>query len=149
MVPIHLDVLLLEQDQAIAEATANFSHLPYSNHIQDINDNTANISENIISNPFEDQNLFLKAGIHLHWALPDTLTTGKQTLEGTSFPTVPNRWLIIQSKSDAGKPAVVEKTWIVESDYIYPDGTGDLMGSTNIPFTPDPTTGGATTRLSP
>lgn len=139
MVPVHLDALLLEEDQAIAEAMANFSRLPYSNYVQDINDNTANISENIISNPFEDQNLFLKAGIHLHWALPDALTTGKQTPQGTSFPIVPNRWLI--TRSQASKPAVVEKTWIVESDYLYPDGTGDLTGSITIPFTPDPTRG--------
>ncbi|WP_293116339.1 hypothetical protein [Moorena sp. SIO4G3] len=42
----------------------------------DVNPNIANISEEIVSQPFQNQNLYLKAGIHLHWALPDALTKG-------------------------------------------------------------------------
>ncbi len=141
MVPIHLDALLLEQDQAVTEAMADFSRLPYSDRTQDVNVDIVNISEDIVSKPFEDQNLYLKAGIHLHWALPDELTKGKHTPAGTDFPAVPNRWLVIRSRRAAGGQESIEKTWIVESDYLYPDGTGDLAGSISIPFTPDPAKG--------
>ncbi len=141
MVPIHLDALLLEQDQAVVEAMADFSRLPYSNRIQDMNVDVANISEDIVSRPFEDQNLYLKAGIHLHWALPDALTKGKHTPAGTDFPAVPNRWLVRRSRRAVGGQESIEKTWVVESDYLYPDGAGDLAGSISIPFTSDPAQG--------
>ncbi|GHO90560.1 hypothetical protein KSF_006080 [Reticulibacter mediterranei] len=139
MVPIHLDALLLKQDQLLAAAMADFSRLPYSNHVQDVNAAVANISEDVLSPPFEDQNLYVKAGIHLHWALPDTLTRGKHTADGTDFPAVPNRWLVVRSRREAGKQESIEKAWVVESDYLYPDGVA--AGSISIPFSPTPAQG--------
>ncbi len=136
LVPMHLDALLLKQDQMLAAAMADFSRLPYSNHIQDLNADVANISEDIVSRPFEDQNLYVKAGLHLHWALPDTLTRGKHTADGTTFPIVPNRWLIVRSRKEAGKQESIEKTWVVESDYLAPDGVA--TGGVTIPFSPVP-----------
>lgn len=141
MVPIHLDALLLEQDQAVVEAMADFSRLPFADHSQDVNVDVVNISENIVSKPFDDQNLYLKAGIHLHWALPDALTRGKHTPAGTTFPAVPNRWLIVRSRRAVGGQESIEKIWVVESDYLYPDGTGDQAGSISVPFPPNPTQG--------
>lgn len=41
---------------------------------QDRNPNHPYLSEEILSQPFEDRSLVLKAGIHLQWALRDTLT---------------------------------------------------------------------------
>lgn len=55
MVPIHLDALVLVQDQVVASASANFSHLPYSDTTQDVNAAIANISEEIVSQPFDEQ----------------------------------------------------------------------------------------------
>jgi hypothetical protein len=55
-------------------------------------------------------------GLHLHWALPDALTVGRNRDEGTQFPAVPNRWLV--RRLDAG--GNLQKSWIVESDFLHP-----------------------------
>ncbi len=137
MVPIHLDALVLAQDQMVAGATANFARLPYSDTTQDVNAAVANISEEIVSQPFDDQNLYLKAGIHLHWSLPDALTRGWHTAAGTDFPAVPNRWLVMRSKEADGQMASVERSWVVESDYLFPDDAAEPPGSITVPFAPD------------
>lgn len=74
LVPIHLDALYLQRDTFVAEAVANFTRLPYFNGQRDVNPDIANISEDIVIEPFQDKNFNLKAGLHLHWALPDALT---------------------------------------------------------------------------
>ncbi len=129
LVPIHMDALFLAHDQLVVEAKANFARLPYFRNGQDVNADVPFLSEEILAKPFQNENLYLKAGIHLHWALSDAMT---KTIEGTSsgnFPVVPNRWLITRFR--AGKK---EKAWIVESDYLYPAGKGELSGSISYPF---------------
>jgi len=133
MIPIHLDALVLPRDQPVIEASADFSQLPYSDSVRDVNGDTAYISEEIVREPLQDENLFLQAGIHLHWSLPDALTKGSHTADGTDFPAVPNRWLVIRSG-----PNVVRKRWVVESDYLYPDGAGADSGAISFPVAPDP-----------
>jgi hypothetical protein len=135
MVPIHLDALYLNTDRSVVEAMADFSRLPYSNGAVDINPDTANLSEEILSQPFQDRRLQLKAGIHLHWALPDALTTGFQDRETRKlvFPAVPNRWLV--TRTDAASQI---KQWIVESNYLAPPDTL-RQGSISYPCETDAT----------
>jgi hypothetical protein len=135
-VPIHLDALPLGNDQTFVGPMADFTLLPYFDGARDINHDIAHISEDIVSRPFEDQTLYLKAGVHLHWALPDALTRGESTADGTQFPPVPNRWLVTRSRADAQGRTVSEKQWVVESDYLYPDGAGDTVGSVSVPHEP-------------
>ncbi len=69
----------------------------------------------------------LPAGIHLHWALPDALTHGRQVRSQNGdapstppkFPHIPNRWMVqrISRQPDTGKIAV--RAWIIESDYLF------------------------------
>lgn len=140
LVPIHLDALFLANDRLVVEAVADFSRLPYidRNLKQEINADTANISEEIVSQPFANQNLPLKAGIHLHWALPDALTKGVQELGKTQFPLIPDRWLVIRRNQN--QPSKTEQpstqAWVVESNYAYPptsrkpeDGVAQPVGS--------------------
>ncbi len=136
MVPVHLDALHLAGDELVHEATADFSLLPFSDGVRDVNADTPNISEAVVSNPFQDEGLNLKAGIHLHWALPDALTKGAQGTDGTEFPAVPNRWLVTRSRRGEGGAFVAEKQWVVESDYLYPEGAGALAGGVSIPHRP-------------
>ena len=125
----------------VVEAMADFSRLPYCNGTQDVNSDVANISEEIVSTPFENQNLLLKAGIHLHWSLPDALTRSRPRSrheEGAQdFPPVPNRWLVTRSAQqvvEQKREWIVVQEWIVESDYLYPVGDGAQSGSVNIPY---------------
>ena len=60
LVPVHLDLLVLDDDQTVVEATANFSRLPFVTGKRDINPDVANISEEIVSTPFQNRNLRLK-----------------------------------------------------------------------------------------
>src|ERR1044071_3143920 len=118
LVPVHLDALILDRDQLVVNATADFSRLPYSTGGRDLNPDVANISEDIVSKPFE-KHLLLEAGIHLHWSLPDALTRARYipgSEEIQEFPRVPNRWLV--TRCNAG--GEVEKEWLIESDYLRP-----------------------------
>lgn len=112
MIPIHLEGLFLEHDTLVTESHTNFSALPYSME-RDYNPDNANISVSILSSPFQNQNLNLKKGMHLHWALPDGLTHDG---EDGKYLAVPNRWLVTRIKNDG-----IEQQWIVESDFLYPD----------------------------
>lgn len=134
LVPVHLDALLLGRDELVHEAMADFSRLPYTDGARDYNAGTPNVSESIVPHDFQDENLNLKAGLHLHWALPDALTRGAQDDAGTSFPLVPNRWLVARS-AGAGGARVVEKSWVVESDYLYPEGSAAPAG-VSVPHSP-------------
>jgi hypothetical protein len=134
LVPVHLDALYLKSDLSVVEAKVDFSRLPYWDGKCEINHDVANISEELLARPFEDRGLQLKAGVHLHWALPDALTKGLISENGTIFPAVPNRWLVTRSKKEADGTERIERQWIVESDYLYPDDLGALSGSIAIPF---------------
>ncbi len=138
LVPVHLDALVLDRDQMVVETTADFSRLPFCTGTRDINPDIANISEEIVSTPFQNQNLFLKKGIHLHWSLPDALTRAQPNPEshGTQdFPSVPNRWLVTR----CNKNGAVEKEWIIESDYLFPPLDGSLVGNgVPMPYHKDP-----------
>ncbi len=69
----------------------------------------------------------LPAGIHLHWALPDALTHGRQVRSEDGgepsappeFPYIPNRWMVqrISAQADTGNIAV--RAWVIESDYLF------------------------------
>ena len=140
LVPIHLDALALKMDRPVLDAKANFTLLPYADKTRDVNGDVAYIGEEIVSEPFQDQNLYLKAGVHLHWALPDALTKGVHDSSGTRFPEVPNRWLITRSRQD-GAAKTIEKQWVVESDYLHPIETIDQSGAISYPVMPAPADG--------
>jgi hypothetical protein len=135
MVPIHLDALCVQADLPVRGPSADFARLPYMDGTRDVNGDVANISEEIVAEPFDNENLFLGPGIHLHWALPDAVTKGVHSSDGTVFSVVPNRWLVIRTLG------AEVKYWIVESDYLYPDGAGGQSGSVNIPVKSQKETG--------
>lgn len=113
LVPIHLDALWLKHEQAVLSAQADFSRLPYFNGDRDINPNQANISEEILTQPQQPPDLYLNQGLHLHWALPDSLHRGTQLENKIHFPLAPNRWLVTRKFS--GK----QTQWVVESNYLH------------------------------
>ncbi len=69
----------------------------------------------------QSSKLALGPGVHLHWFLPAALTKGLVDPNDTAtFPKVPNRWLVTR-RNQTGKVA----QWVVESDYIHPEGQGE------------------------
>lgn len=130
LVPIHLDALHLKNGTSVAEAMVEFNRLPYFRGDRDVNPDIVNLSESIVSQPFQNRNLYLKPGIHLHWALPDALT--KQSSDG-NFPTVPNRWLITRKR-----PGTDPIQWVVESDYLHPATDRFQEDSITYPYRDNP-----------
>ncbi|GAA4727158.1 hypothetical protein [Phytohabitans rumicis] len=132
LVPVHLDFLYCPTDRVVVRSTADYSRLPYLDESSDRNGDVAQISEEIVGRPFQEETALLKAGVHLHWALPDALTRARpgpaRDAAGQPgaavFPAVPNRWLIRRRATGI----LPERAWVVESDYIHPDGLGETLG---------------------
>ena len=133
LVPVHLDALILDRDELVVDSMADFSRLPYGTRERDINPDVPNISEEIVSTPFQNH-LLLEAGIHLHWSLPDALTKTRHrpgSPDSQEFPLVPNRWLVTRCNS----ADVVEKEWLVESDFLRPpSNTSRVDSGVAIPY---------------
>jgi hypothetical protein len=122
-VPIHLDALYVKEQSTVAPAMADFTRLPYFDGDRDINSQRPWLGETAASEPFGSTNTVLKKGIHLHWRFPTGLTTGIQSGDGKiAFPNLPDRWLIIRGR-DTGGNQVVEEKWMIESNYMHPEGT--------------------------
>ena len=129
MVPVRVDALYVQGfEQPVVAQNADFSILPFLDKVAkvEVNGETPNISEAIVNQPFQNENLPLRHGVHLHWSLPDALTRGDHNL---SFPRVPDRWLVTRRRNGA-----IEKQWIVESNYLYPPGVNKRGSKVSIPF---------------
>ncbi len=127
LIPIRIEALWLPANKAVTEAAEDFTRLPYCDRARDINPDIAYISEEIVSQPFQNQNLYLQAGLHLHWFLPSALARGTVNQVGTTYPRVPDRWLMTRHLAGAAKQ------WVVESDYLHPEGEG--QGCVAYPLT--------------
>ncbi|MCB9763653.1 MAG: hypothetical protein H6739_28045 [Alphaproteobacteria bacterium] len=127
VVPVHLDALVLDAPQNVVRPTADFTRLPWTDGQRDHNSDVANLAEAVAAQPFQDLDLVLQPGVHLHWALPDALTEGAHSDEGARFPAAPNRWMVIRRSGSA------VRRWMVESDVILSEDEADASGSTVIP----------------
>lgn len=89
----------------------------------------------------------LKAGLHLHWELPDAYKRGVQGPEGGDpvFPHAPNLWLVLRYLQRYDPVAqsygpVLTKGFVVESDYVsatlQTDSTGVVRPSVSVPLAP-------------
>jgi len=124
LIPIHINALHLNEGRTAVEPMANFSRLPYFDGERDVNRNFGHISELIVSSPFQNTNLYLPAGMHLHWELPQALSKGiPKDNSSLEFPTVPNRWLVIRKRKQTNTEKwLTENSWIIESDYLWEIG---------------------------
>ena len=137
LVPTRLDGILLPKGATVLSPHADFSVLPWvdsnAKPPRDRNTDTAWLSENVVAQPFNDRDLWLHPGFHLHWALPDALTVGRHPVDGDGRPVqaaqpeyaaAPNRWLIVRTGGKNNAGALKERHWIVESDHIRPPEWG-------------------------
>ncbi|MFJ4831906.1 hypothetical protein ACIP79_18625 [Streptomyces sp. NPDC088747] len=145
VVPVHLDALVLDRDRDVTAPTVDFTGLPHVDPVsgRDHGPDVPYLGEALLSVPFQDQTFRLRAGVHLHWALPNALTglDHRRADERTGAPlapAVPNRWLVTRSRGGA-----VERQWVVESDYCatgdtggvpYPCIEGEVPGPAGPPF---------------
>jgi hypothetical protein len=88
------------------------------------NGNDANFTKTINVPPNNIPSSQYYNGVYLKWRLPKAFTSGTQdNVTGlTSYPLVPNRWLVIRYSGTA-LTSRTATAWIVESDYAYPSNT--------------------------
>ncbi len=122
LVPVHLDAWVVDStnQESLTSYYANYNQL------------TKFASP--IPEPFYVSTTNRPAvGVHLHWALPDALTHGRQSVpEGPiEFPLVPNRWLVarLNASTDGSWQC---KLWVVKSDHLGSEGTSAFLD----PFNP-------------
>ncbi|MFC9284988.1 hypothetical protein [Streptomyces collinus] len=102
----------------------------------------ANISN---SRSFEESD----AGVLLQWQLPETLAPESDSPEGgqTSFPLVPNRWLVARYQGPADARQAVG--WVVQSDDLDIAGPDGARGTArSLPLHDSPTEPDGTGRKS-
>lgn len=122
VVPFHLSGLYCSSSKSILKSNADFSKVAYYDKDKQrvINSNMPYISENLVSQPFENDSFSLSKGLYLHFILPDFLRSSipfeYEEKFYFDFPAIPNRWLIIKNKTQED-----EKKFIVESDYLFPE----------------------------
>ena len=105
LVPMYMEALLLGNDQ---------------NNV-DLSPQLFNFKTNFLGDQFQpnaNNKIKLGRGIHLHWTLPmalkhSFLDEGAQT----SFPLIPNRWMVTRIGANAGISNFPIQEWIVESAF--------------------------------
>ena len=116
-VPMKVDAFVADNVTTAVTTNDDFSQLPFCDEEKkDINFGVANLSSSIASKTF-DSSVSLETGIHLHWSLPDALGKGDSIDGNLVMPSVPNRWMVVRVHKTGDTP---NKSWIVESDYLYP-----------------------------
>lgn len=127
LVPMHLDAMVLNQEASVAT--------PF-NRFQPDYDALQNFSP-VGPPPFGTGSGSQgppAAGIYLHWTLPRPLRQGAhdQDTGETSFPYVPNRWLVVRIQN--AEPPGPVLAWVVESDYLDPsDGSSAFISPDSSP----------------
>jgi hypothetical protein len=89
------------------------------------------------------------AGVHLHWAMPDALLSGRLADPtgtvappaggpradggGLDLPALPDRWLVLRLLAPAEGPAAIHRGWVLDAGTgrVWPLGswTGDPVGA--------------------
>ncbi|WP_300007701.1 hypothetical protein [Pseudonocardia sp.] len=152
VVPVRVDLLTVDEQTVTAGPLADFSRLPWYDGRRDVNPGRPHLAEAVAATPFEDASAWLPPGDHLHWTLPEALTRGRHrpagrppagqatagrasadsaaaraTAASVEFPRAPDRWLV-------GAPG---GWWVVESDYLHPEGADASTDAVSYLMPPD------------
>lgn len=121
LVPIDLRALVSAGDTATwtwADTTPRYELL----------DAGVTLADQLAPKAFAPRSTGPETGVHLHWAMPDALTHGVHDRDGTTYPLLPNRWLVTRLWDDRG--TIRTRAWVVISDALSADDPG---GSTPWP----------------
>lgn len=134
VVPVNVEAMCVNTNTSeFVPVPYDFSRLPNGEDRK-----TPNLSEVVMTEGLTN----LDIGVHLHWALPDALTSGVSPQSDNSdvrFQHVPDRWLINRIHTDISdplKPVNSVKSWVIESNYVSetpPDPDRKNM-TTTVPF---------------
>ena len=127
IIPFEVKGIYLSDNQTITEPSADFSKVSFFDKENEtvINPSMPYISENLVSQPFENQKMELEKGLHLHFIIPEMLRADVEFPNNKhELPPIPNRWLVIKNGSEKH---------IIESDYLYPEYSS-LTNKVTVPI---------------
>ncbi|MDQ1396472.1 MAG: hypothetical protein QOG64_1731, partial [Acidimicrobiaceae bacterium] len=139
VVPMRVHAHVLREPMMVVAGAMAFDRLPFYDGTRDVNSGVPYLSDAIASRPFQDLNFELRRGVHLHWVLPTAWRTAEHDADGLTYPHTPTRWLVTRSVvgSDEDRPT----SWVVESDYLYPEGKERRPDEVTFPVAIDPAAG--------
>lgn len=110
MIPICIEAFLsngkTSDDKRVPQAAPDYSKVSY----------TSLLGSRNTPGDFQTAGV-LRAGVHLHFILPDALTHAGE--EG--YPAVPNRYIVTRFFTDSRKKKISAKVFLVESDFMSTD----------------------------
>ncbi len=119
LIQTHIEACLLDEDKVVSTPLGDYGGLPwlvkFGDRAMDIHFENAYLGEEVLSPPFQNENMILGKGVHLHWMLPSFL--GKEY--SGKLNAAPNRWLVEKSNG---------KKWLVVSDYVHEADTSQDSG---------------------
>ena len=100
------------------------------------------LGSQVAPRPFDAKPQGPPAGIHLHWALPDALTRGRQErpanarepLGAPEFPLIPNRWMVQRISQKPQTNEIAVRAWIIESDSLWGTSGGQKEDAATFPM---------------
>ncbi len=113
LVPVQVDALIVRPGQA-ATPWADCALKPHPG--------TSGVTRrDLLPAPFAELQAARTAGVYLHWALPDALTSGSADGDTASFPAAPDRWLVMRmSPATDGQQQRAVKGWVLRSGDANP-----------------------------
>ncbi|MCU1733356.1 MULTISPECIES: hypothetical protein [unclassified Pseudomonas] len=145
IVPIDVTALVIGVPDAatvntFAAVASDFSLMPWSG------DAGPYLAEPLLPRPFDSVNgtEAMQPGIHLHWALPDSINRGGTDGSGkVEFLQAPNLWMVTRIAGADG--STQQNAWVIESDQLQTQRDASLpqnIASRAVPITPDPSSPG-------
>ena len=132
LVPINIEALVVgDSRDRWTDLSPDFSKL-YEGRI---------LGSQIAPSLFNDKTDLHPPGVHLHWALPDALTHGRQHREDSEdepkqppeFPFIPNRWMVQRIIREPESEKINLRAWIIESDFLFAADASKPENSVSVP----------------
>jgi hypothetical protein len=129
LVPVQLDVLLVRAEGG------DWADCRMRDPVQNPPPDQPNDAEHLLPDPFKTltddlRHLRRPRGAHLHWAIPDSLTASQSLSASDStpsasptFPSVPDRWLVLRISPSSSPARRAVKGWVLEADREPPVAT--------------------------
>ncbi|WP_338523779.1 hypothetical protein NUH87_29380 [Pseudomonas batumici] len=144
IVPIDVTALVIGKPDAaavngFAAVATDFALIPTSKAVGPY------LAQELLPRPFDSVNGLdaMQPGIHLHWALPDSLARGATDGSGkVGFHQAPNLWLVTRIAGGNANGSTVQTAWVIESDQLQQSQDQTLPQnaySRAVPVTPDVT----------
>jgi hypothetical protein len=137
IIPFKIGVILTSiYSQPAKNISTNFINAFVTNEYPD---KFGYLGKNTAPQAFSDKTFVFSPGVHLHFILPDALTSGISQDGKLSFPNVPNRWLVTREYTNSQNKKQI-KNFVVESNFFSLDQE-KYGGSVTIPAFGDRTYG--------